>query len=116
MIAAAARETPSALQTFRRLPSEAKITSSGNCTPITPVELTRTSLAGQFHSAAAASITFAARLRPSAPVAAFAQPELITMPRTLPLDLSRFSLETVIGAAHTRFCVNTAAPAAPRGQ
>ena len=83
----------------------------GRATPMTPVEATTTS-AGR-HSTASATRRAVSRAsrRPPSPVAALAQPALITMARAWPP--ARCSRETSTGAAWARLRVKT--PAAAHG-
>ena len=84
--------------------------SMSSCTPMTPVEATMTSLAGQPTASPTSSATACALSMPTLPVAAFAHPEFTTRARAVPYDTpSRCSRDTVTGAAQNTFCVNVAA-------
>ena len=81
-----------------------------NWTPITPVDATMTSLAGQPTCSPTISVVFWALRRPTSPVAALAQPEFTMRARAHPYDTpSRWSRETMTGAAQNTFWVNVAA-------
>src|SRR6266403_5239655 len=86
-----------------------RIFSIGSCTPITPVEQTKSSCGASSIRRAASSFVRCATLSPCGPVAQLALPALTTTARMRPLDSRRFFFESTTGAATTRFCVKTAA-------
>src|SRR5208283_2823935 len=95
---------------FRVIPvRERRIFSSGNCTPMTPVEHTRTSWGWQKRRRAVSSTVFSEAARPAGPVAQLALPAFTMTARIRPFEARKFSLETTTGGATTRFCVKTAA-------
>src|SRR5260221_14686648 len=89
--------------------SARRIFSSGSWTPITPVEHTNSSCGAISMRRAASWLVRCATISPCAPVAQLALPALTTNARMRPFDSRRFFLESVTGAATTRFCVKTAA-------
>ena len=91
----------------------ARILDIGKRWPMTPVDMTRVELAsdgsGERQLSTAEAILLASS-RPSLPVTALAQPELMTMARIpSPLRASRVFRLTVTGAAWNLFLVKTAA-------
>src|SRR6267143_5315149 len=86
-----------------------RIFSSGICTPITPVEQTKSSCGVQPSRFAASATVRKAAACPASPVAQFAFPAFTTTARMRPFDARKFCLEICTGAATTRFCVKTAA-------
>src|SRR5271157_752338 len=104
-----AKERPDGRR-FRVTPERARrIFSSGNGTPMTPVEQTRTSWGWQTRRRAVSSTVFNEAARPAGPVAQLALPALTMTARMRPPDARKFSFETTTGGATTRFCVKTAA-------
>src|SRR5207245_567970 len=81
----------------------------GSRGPIRPVEATNTCSAGRSSASPARAAMRRAWARPCAPVHALAQPLLTTIARARPRVARRCSRDTRIGAACTRFVVNTAA-------
>src|SRR5689334_11599048 len=86
-----------------------RIFSTGNCTPMTPVEQTKTSCGWTRRRRAVSSIVRRETASPCAPVAQLAFPAFTTTARMRPLESCRCFFDRVTGAATTRFCVNTAA-------
>src|SRR6516162_375924 len=103
------KERAEARRLRARAGSARRIFSTGSCTPITPVEQTKSSCGRRFIARAASWLVRWATDSPCVPVAQLALPALTTTARMRPLEASRFFLETLTGAATTRFCVNTAA-------
>jgi hypothetical protein len=89
--------------------SARRIFSTGNCTPMTPVEHTNTSSGCARNRLAASSTVRRDAASPRAPVAQLAFPAFTTTARIRPPDSSRCLFESLTGAATTRFCVKTAA-------
>src|SRR3989441_38682 len=89
--------------------SARRIFSTGNGTPMTPVEQTKTSSTGQPRRLAASVTVRSAAASPAAPVAQLAFPAFTTTALIFPFEARRCSLEIRTGAATTRFCVKTAA-------
>jgi hypothetical protein len=85
--------------------------SFGRNRPITPVEQTSMSAAGQPSRRATSAVIHSASARPRSPVQAFELPELMTTPRAV--ARGTLDRETLTGAPCTRFVVNT--PAAEAG-
>src|SRR6266481_3407329 len=86
-----------------------RIFSTGSWTPITPVEQMKSSQGGRPRRRAASSTVREDAESPCAPVAQLALPAFTTTARMRPFDSFRCFLESVTGAATTRFCVKTAA-------
>src|SRR6185369_5150175 len=98
MIASAADNQFAGLISATAWGTAAAIRSAGSASMITPVENGSTCSGLHFSSFATASQTFAARLRPSTPVPAFAFPVLTTSARTSPATL--FFASTTGAAQH----------------
>src|SRR5215469_4936317 len=95
---------------FCTMPGSARrIFSMASCTPMTPVEQTKTSLGWQCRRRAVSSTVRTEAAYPCSPVAQLALPAFTITARMRPFDARRFALETVTGAAMTRFFVKTAA-------
>src|SRR5580700_339538 len=86
-----------------------RIFSTGNCTPMTPVEQTKTSRGGRPRRRAVSSTVRSEAASPCAPVAQLALPAFTTTARMRPFESCKCFFESVTGAATTRFCVKTAA-------
>ena len=76
----------------------------GSCTPMTPVDATKTSSAGMQSAWAAIDCMACAAARPGSPVAALAMPEFKMTARALPPAAT--ARETCTGAAQNTFFVN----------
>ena len=85
----------------------ARTLSMGRRVPMTPVEATTTSVGAQPIAFAVTAAISRASAIPGAPVAALAQPALITTARARPA--ARCSRDTITGAAWARLVVKTAA-------
>src|SRR5581483_4323286 len=86
--------------------------STGNSTPMIPVDDGNTSAARKFPRRAASAQIILQFLMPAAPVAQFAFPEFTITAPTRPLLFASDPRPTSTGAATTRFFVNTAAAVA----
>ena len=89
--------------------SARRIFSTGNCTPMTPVEHTNTSSGCARRRLAVSSTVRSEAASPRAPVAQLAFPAFTTTARMRPPESCRCFFESMTGAATTRFCVKTAA-------
>src|SRR5215467_2880985 len=86
-----------------------RILSTGSGTPITPVEQTKSSRGARPRRLEVSSTVRSEARSPAGPVAQLAFPAFTTTARMRPLEAARCFLESVTGAATTRFCVKTAA-------
>jgi hypothetical protein len=110
MIALAASMPLSAPSLAAALSMPLRIFAIGSRVPMRPVEQTSHSRGLVCVTPAACSIIALASVMPPTPVQAFAQPELTTTPRILPL--CECFIETFTGAALTALVVNVAATSA----
>ena len=109
MIAVAARVRRRRLRAAVAAPIPARILSIGSCSPISPVEQTKTSVAETPSASAVFSAVVCVFWKPCGPVQALAPPELRMTASTRPsLTTSR---DQCTGAAATRLEVKTAAAA-----
>src|SRR5260370_20569687 len=86
-----------------------RMRSTGNGTPITPVEQTTTCFTRQSSIFATRCAVASEAAIPPGPTEQFAFPELTMTARIASADARTWARERITGGACTRFCVNTAA-------